>query len=122
MTIGEYIKHYREDHGISQRHFAEISGLSNSYISMLEQNQNSKNGKPIRPTLESIKAIADATGVTREALIRQLDDIEVTDIINDDIMEAQIVSLVRQLPAELKLSVLRLLRATVRGTSNVIVT
>ena len=120
MTLGEYIKQYRDDQGMSQRRFAEISGLSNSYISMLEQNQNSKNGKPIKPTLESLKIIAEATGITLDALLHRLDDIDV-DISNkptvqkDDGLDAQIISLVRQLPDGLKLSVLEVLRAAARG-------
>lgn len=51
MTLGEYILNYREKHDISQRQFARMTGLSNSYISMLEKGLNPSSGKPIIPTI-----------------------------------------------------------------------
>lgn len=36
MKIGEIIKKYRDEHGYSLREFSRISGVSNSYLSMLE--------------------------------------------------------------------------------------
>ena len=37
MTLGDLIKNYREETGMSMDEFAEKSGLSKGYISMLEK-------------------------------------------------------------------------------------
>ena len=75
MTLGEYIKQYREEHGISQRKFIEMchGEMSTGYISMLEKNVNPATGKPVSPSIEVFKAVADATGVTLDYLMRKLD-------------------------------------------------
>jgi transcriptional regulator with XRE-family HTH domain len=46
MKIGEAIKQYREEHGLSQRTFARRCDLSNAQISWLEIGVGS-NGKPL---------------------------------------------------------------------------
>ena len=56
MTLGEIVKEYRIAHNMSMDVFASRSGLSKGYISMLEKNVNPKNGKPITPSIETIKA------------------------------------------------------------------
>lgn len=120
MTLGEIIKKYREEQNISQREFAKVCGLSNSYISQLEMNVNSKNGQPIKPQLETIKAVADAMGTTVDDLFSQMDDIMIdiskktaTGESND--LDARIMVLVRQLPDHLKESLLDLLQSSVHG-------
>lgn len=77
MTIGEVIKEYREEHHISQRQFAKLSGQSNGYISMLEKGENPKNGKPIQPSLAVIKEIAAAMGMPLTELLTKAEDLEV---------------------------------------------
>ena len=87
MTLGEYVKTYRKTHGWSQREFAKISGLSNTYISNLERGMNS-NGSSMTPSLETYQAIARATNCTARDLIDLLDDEQKEprqqDLINDD--------------------------------------
>lgn len=73
MTLSEYILNYRKEYDLSQRAFAEKCGLSNVYISMLEKNMN-KNGEPIKPSLDTLKAIAKATNVPLDSLLHYLDD------------------------------------------------
>lgn len=120
MTLGEIIKKYREENRLSQREFAKMTGLSNSYISQLEMNQNSKNGLPIKPQLETIKAVADAMHTTVDVIFSQMDDIMI-DISKKPAagegseLDQKIMSLVYQLPADLKESVYDILRAAVLG-------
>ncbi len=120
MTLGEIVKEYREKHNISQRRFAELSGLSNSYISQLEQNINSKNGQPITPSLVAIKQVADAMNVPLDSVLARLDDIMI-DISKKPIagegdeLDAKIMLLIQKLPVSLKLSLVDLLQAAVEG-------
>lgn len=41
MELGEIIKQYRVEHGLSQRQFSKMCGVSNTYISFLENGRNS---------------------------------------------------------------------------------
>lgn len=55
MTLRELVMDFRKEHGISQRQFANMCGLSNGYISMLERNSNPKTGLPVTPSLTALK-------------------------------------------------------------------
>lgn len=119
MTLGEVIKKYRNDNHISQREFANMTGLSNSYISQLEKNVNSKNGQPIKPQIETYKAVADAMGITIDVLFEQVDDIEISlkkmPAAGSSELDGKIMNLIYQLPEDLKESVYDLLQAVALG-------
>ena len=74
MKLGEYIKQYRQEHGLSMRSFAATCGLSVGYISMLENNRNPQTGEPITPSISSYRAVAEATGISLDSLIGIVDD------------------------------------------------
>ena len=59
MILGDIIKEYREKNNLSQRDFAKKCGLSYTYISALEKNLDYRSGKPISPTLETIRNVAN---------------------------------------------------------------
>lgn len=82
MTLGEIIKNYREEHGLSQRNFAQKTGLTNGYISMLENNRNPKNGQPITPSIPTLMRLAKIMGITLHELLNKCDDMTVT--LSDD--------------------------------------
>lgn len=81
MTLGDAIREYRTEHKMSQRQFAEKCGLSNGYIAMVERGVNPATGKPIVPSIDRCKAIANAMGMTLDTLLRTIDDTEV--MVND---------------------------------------
>lgn len=101
MTLGEYVKQYREMHGMSQREFANVAGLSNTYISNLERGRNS-NGSPVTPSLETYQAIAGATGCTARDLIDMLDGTEKEsqppELVNNDPELTELLERVRDDP------------------------
>ena len=73
MTLGEIIKNYRSEHQMSMDAFAEKSGISKAYISLLEKNQHPKTGKPIAPSIQSIKQAADGMGMDFNILFRMIE-------------------------------------------------
>lgn len=77
MKLGNLIKEYRESHDLSQRQFAMTCGLSNGYISMLEKGKNPKTGRPVTPTLQQLKKLADGMGTTMMDMLEQVDDMPV---------------------------------------------
>lgn len=73
MLLGDIIKQYREEHKMSLQNFADLVHTSRSYIHMLEKNYNPSTGKPINPSVESLKSIAHAMNIDIEDLLKQLD-------------------------------------------------
>ncbi len=74
MILGEIIKEYREKNHLSQRDFAKRCGLSYTYISALEKNIDYRSGKPISPTLETVKSVAKGINMSIDELLKTLDD------------------------------------------------
>ena len=84
MNLGEIIKNYRQEIGISQDIMAEKTGLSKSYISILERNKNPKTGEPPIASLKTINAIAQAMNIDFDSIFSKLDpDIKIA--INDQL-------------------------------------
>lgn len=78
MHLGEIIKEYRIKHKLSMDDFSSISGLSKSYIAMLEKNLNPSTGKPIAPTIDAIKKVSTATNIDFNKLFGMMENEEVT--------------------------------------------
>ena len=72
MTLGEFIKKYRTDHDMSMDKFSELSGISKSYISLLEKNRHPKTGKPIMPSIKCIRQVSDCVHIDFNMLFSML--------------------------------------------------
>ncbi|HEP1482720.1 XRE family transcriptional regulator [Streptococcus pyogenes] len=73
MKLGEIIKSFREEKKLSMDKFAEKSGLTKGYISMLEKNEHPKSKKPIIPTEETLLKVAKGMGVDIDFVLSRLD-------------------------------------------------
>lgn len=73
MTLGEIIKKYRLDHEMSMDAFASKSGMSKAYISILEKNKHPKTGRPVTPSIHSIKQAASGMGMDFNVLFGMID-------------------------------------------------
>lgn len=74
MKLGNYIKQYRDEHNLSQRAFAELCGVSNGYISLIERDEiDKRTGKPSKPKIDSLMAIAKGMGLTLQELVDAVD-------------------------------------------------
>ena len=74
MKLSAVVSEYRQKLQISQREFARRCGLSNSYISFIENEVNPRTGKPIVPTLEQYGKIAAGMNMTVHQLFSLLDE------------------------------------------------
>ncbi len=74
MHLGEWIKQYRKEHGISMQVMADITGFSKAYIGMLEKGINPTTGKEISPTMQTFNKIASGVGIDVNILIQKLDE------------------------------------------------
>lgn len=77
MKLGDLIVLYRADHSLSQRQFANVCGLSNGYISMLEKGKNPATNKPVTPTIPQLKKLSIGMGMTLMELLDQVDDMPI---------------------------------------------
>ena len=74
MKLSEIISNYRRENNLSMDEFAARCGLSKPYISMLEKNRNSRNGKPIIPSIRTYEKIALGLNITVDSLLRMVND------------------------------------------------
>ncbi len=74
MRLGQIIRDYRNKNDLSMGDFARLSGISKPYVSMLEANKNSSNGKPIVPSVGTLQKVARAIKISLNDLLRMLDD------------------------------------------------
>lgn len=84
MKLSDLILDFRKRTNISQREFSRRCHLSNTYISFLENERNPKTDRPIIPTLEQYKKLADGMGITVQNLFEQLDEdapVDIRDIV-----------------------------------------
>lgn len=74
MFLGEIIKKYRLSHKLTMQDFADASGLSKSYISIIEKNKNPQNQRTLIPSLDTFQKAAHAMGLSVDELVRMTDD------------------------------------------------
>lgn len=73
MTLGEFIKQYRAEHGLSKRAFAMMADISVQQVSNIERGLGN-NGKPMTSTMKTYTKIADAVGIPEKDFLRLLND------------------------------------------------
>lgn len=73
MTLGNIIQNYRIEHSMSMDKFAEISGISKGYISMLEKNRDQR-GNEIKPSIDVIDKVANAIKKPFDEVFNMLDN------------------------------------------------
>lgn len=71
MKLGQIMKQYRDQRGISMDEFSSLSGLSKGYISLLEKGCNNQ-GNPIDPTIKTLRAVAKGMGINVNDLFQSL--------------------------------------------------
>jgi len=55
MNLSDVIREYRVNNDMSMGDFAKKSGISKPYVSMLEANKNSRDGKSIVPSITTLQ-------------------------------------------------------------------
>ncbi len=122
MNLGDVIKNYRMEQKISQDVFAEKSGLSKAYVSILERNYNPKSKNPPIPSLETIKAVSSAISCDFNDLIALLDgNLEVSldkkEIAEEPLsdLEKEFIELLRLIPQDSQPLVLSMIKAALKS-------
>lgn len=85
MVIGKIINEYRLSHDMTMQEFADKSGLSKGYISMLEKGVHPQNGKEIIPSIETVQKLARAMGISVDTLLESVDGDQLVDISHDEV-------------------------------------
>lgn len=66
-TVGQRIKRFREERGLSASVLAEKAGVAKSYLSTLEHEENRKSAR--RPSADTLYRIAEVLGVAMSDLL-----------------------------------------------------
>lgn len=116
MKLSTIISDYRKRLQISQREFARRCGLSNSYISFIENEMNPRTGRPMVPTLEQYRKLASGMDLTVHQLFSLLDEDAPVDLHADPVSDSSVPN-----PDEIRLVIpglSRLPRDKVERTKN----
>ena len=73
MSLEEIIRQYRESENLSMQEFADRCGLSKGYISMLEKGQHPQNNRPLVPSLNTLRDLANGMNMSIDALLSSMD-------------------------------------------------
>lgn len=79
MRLSQLLKEYRREHKLSQQLLADKIGVSKQYISMLENEKNSRSGNPIAPSVATMKKISEGLNIPINTLLTQLDGDQIID-------------------------------------------
>lgn len=74
MKLSAIIKNYRTENNLTMEEFAKRARVSKAYISMLEKNKHSSSGRPIKPSLETLKMLSVAMFMNLDDLLNEMDD------------------------------------------------
>lgn len=80
MKLGEIIKKFRYDNDMTMQEFADKSGLSKGYISMLEKNKHPQSKRELVPSFETYKKVASAMCMPLDDFLAALDGDEVVKV------------------------------------------
>lgn len=95
-TIGDNLKRIRTDKQLSTRKLAELSGISNGYISQLEKGIDTRTQKPINPTFDVLQKLASGLKVE----VHELTGVEASMISNNTSPQKKPKDLLRLLEQE----------------------
>lgn len=76
--IGNFIKKYRGE--MSLREFAEKCDISHTHLDSIEKGVDPRTGKPVRVTIETLKKIAKAMGMSINDLLIQSGDVKIEEL------------------------------------------
>lgn len=93
VRLGDIIREYRMKNELSMGDFARKSGLSKPYISMLEADKNSRDGKSIVPSITTLQKVSRAVNVPFNDLLRMLDGDQNINLKPDNLNDEQIALL-----------------------------
>lgn len=74
MRLGEIIKRYRKENKLTLEDFAKRCGLSKAYIGFIENGINPGTGKPLQPSVGSIRKVAAAMMIEFDELLGMIDE------------------------------------------------
>ena len=74
MYLGEIIRNYRMENGLTLKDFSQRAGLSIAYINQLERNRNPKTNSGIVPSYGTFVKVAGAMGISIDQLLHEVDE------------------------------------------------
>lgn len=99
--LGKFIKQKREELDLSLRGFADLCGISHSYLDSIEKGFDARSGKPVSPTIETLEKLAAGLNISLAGLLSFSGFIDLSGNQNNDNHDDELVSLTRQISGKL---------------------
>lgn len=81
--LGEYLLNERKKRNMSLREFADLIGISHTYLKKLETGINPNTGKPVSPTIEMLSDISKSLHVSLEYLLEMSGYLKVNNLADE---------------------------------------
>ena len=81
--LGEYLLNERKKRNMSLREFADLIGISHTYLKKLETGINPNTGKPVSPTIEMLCDISKSLHVSLEYLLEMSGYLKVNNLADE---------------------------------------
>lgn len=81
--LGEYLLNERKKRNMSLREFADLIGISHTYLKKLETGINPNIGKPVSPTIEMLSDISKSLHVSLEYLLEMSGYLKVNNLADE---------------------------------------
>ncbi len=73
MRLADIVKNYRRQKGLTQDELGKLAKCSKAYISMIENDKDSKTGRSVNPSITLLHNLANAMNMSTERFYRLLD-------------------------------------------------
>lgn len=73
MTLGQFVSEWRKKNGVTVRELAERAGLTSGYISIVENERSYRTGRPVVPSIVTMRKLAQGMGMSIDELLANLD-------------------------------------------------
>ena len=81
--LGEYLLNERKKRNMSLREFADLIGISHTYLKKFETGINPNTGKPVSPTIEMLSDISKSLHVSLEYLLEMSGYLKVNNLADE---------------------------------------
>lgn len=102
VHLGQIIKEFRKETGLSMAEFADLAKISKAYVSVLEKNKNPRNGNPIIPSIPTIRNVANGVGLTFDEVFSLLDESQIVSLQDDSKITPTLLDLITATSSKLE--------------------
>ncbi len=90
--LGKMLLELRTEKGMSLRDFSEYLSISHAYLSKLEKGVDPRTGRPIMPTIDTLKKISDGLKIPMESFLSDCGYMEDSSVDENTALELNVLA------------------------------